>query len=88
MNIVCKIFGHITYSQSTLHDHTGWEYMDVKECGTDGIGRRHASIYADCARCHKRFRVGKIHLPREKCVMSYSETTAKAIEEQDVRRSI
>lgn len=32
---------------------------------TDGIGRRHASLYALCDRCDEEYHVASIHLPND-----------------------
>lgn len=57
--LICWLFFHRTKGDKW----TGAEYMDCKVGVRDGIGRVHATIYADCARCGERFRVGQIHVP-------------------------
>jgi hypothetical protein len=57
MGIICWLFGHRTNG----HRYNGAEYMEVNNHGADGIGRKHASVYCNCARCGKKFRVGMIH---------------------------
>lgn len=61
----CKLFGH----KPPVYAEKGWyspgqEYMKVQLDAVDGSGRQHAVIYADCARCGKRFKVGRIHVPK------------------------
>jgi ribosomal protein L37E len=40
--------------------------MKVKLNTVDGIGRQHASVYAECKRCGKEFFAGMIHVPKWK----------------------
>ena len=66
-NLTCKLFGH----QPPVYAEKGWfspgeEYGKVIVGPTDGIGRVHARVEADCARCGERFLVARIHLPQEK----------------------
>jgi hypothetical protein len=58
------MFGH----QPPVYARKGWyspgeEYGRVRKCGVDGIGREHAIVEAECARCRKIFNVARIHLP-------------------------
>lgn len=62
MNIICLIFGHKTSGDR----YDGAEYMKAEPEAVDGIGRWHATIRAECSRCEKIFRVGKIHIPEKK----------------------
>lgn len=62
MSILCAIFGH----KPQEHVHSGAEYMRVMASGIDGIGRRHAWLYAECQRCGKEYSAGKCHIPKEK----------------------
>ena len=67
MNILCKIFGH----QPPVYARHGWfspgeEYGHVVGDYEDGIGRHHAHVEAECARCEKKFIVARIHIPKIK----------------------
>ena len=64
MNIICKLFGH----KPPVYAKKGWYspgeqygYID-KNIVIDGIGRRHAEVYAECARCGKDFMLVRVHL--------------------------
>lgn len=66
MNILCKLFGH----KPPVYAKKGWyspgqEYAKVEPCGIDGIGREHAYITAECARCYINFKLCRIHIPKE-----------------------
>ena len=63
MNILCKLFGH----KSSEHDYSGGEYMRLARGAIDGIGREHATLYARCPRCEKKYRAGQIHLIQREC---------------------
>ena len=66
-SILCKIFGH----KPPVYKKKGWyspgeEYAKLgPSIVTDGIGRKHAIVYSDCARCRKEFKLCRIHLPKE-----------------------
>jgi hypothetical protein len=67
MNIFCKLFGH----QPPVYAKKGWyspgeEYGKVVVGATDGIGRVHGHVNAECARCGTVFKVCRIHLPPNK----------------------
>lgn len=62
MSILCILFGH----KSREGDHSGGEYMRVRIGPTDGIGRIHCSLEADCPRCGVKYIAGQIHLPKGK----------------------
>lgn len=64
MSILCAVFGH----QPPVYAEKGWwspgeEYAKVLEGTTDGIGRRHATVYSTCPRCDKEFLLCRIHVP-------------------------
>ena len=64
MNLLCAIFGH----KPPVYAEKGWwspgeEYGRVQMETTDGIGRNHAKIYAECPRCAAEFCVARIHVP-------------------------
>ena len=67
MNLLCKVFGH----KPPVYAKKGWyspgeEYAKVgSNIQTDGIGRKHASVYSICPRCDKEFKLCMIHLPKE-----------------------
>lgn len=65
-NILCLLVGH----KPPVYARKGWfspgeEYGKVIEGPTDGIGRRHARVEAECARCNKTFTVCRIHIPKD-----------------------
>lgn len=65
MNILCMMFGH----KPPVYAKKGWyspgqEYAKVRECGVDGVGRRHGEVTGECARCKKEFRMARIHIPK------------------------
>lgn len=60
MSILCKLGGH----KSLEHVYGGAEYMRVVPFAVDGIGREHATLYAQCPRCNQEYDAGKIHIPR------------------------
>lgn len=41
----------------------GEQYAQLVSEGKDGIGREHASLYATCEDCGKKYRVCRTHLP-------------------------
>jgi len=57
MSILCKMFGH--------KRNAGWWgdglYGRVHGPITDGIGRTHYSVEADCDRCGERYRLARFH---------------------------
>jgi hypothetical protein len=61
MNILCKMFGH--QIGTGYKNSIGEKYLSVGGGPVDGIGRVHASIHTDCARCGELFKLGNIHLP-------------------------
>lgn len=57
MKFLCKMFGH-------KRDKGWWGdglYGEVKMVGTDGTGRRHASIYLECDRCGESYVAARFH---------------------------
>jgi len=61
MNLICRLFGHRT----PYDDYRpGFFYMKVRLNAVDGIGRQHASVYAECKRCGEEFFAGMIHVPK------------------------
>lgn len=65
-NLTCKLFGH----KPPVYGEKGWwspgeEYGRVIVGPTDGTGRVHARVEAECARCGEKFIVARIHLPKE-----------------------
>lgn len=64
MNILCKMFGH----KPPVYAKKGWyspgeEYAKVRGDVVDGIGRHHAEVIGECARCKEEFRLARIHIP-------------------------
>ena len=64
MDLMCKVHGH----QPPVYAEKGWfspgeGYAKVTVGLTDGIGRTHATVYGECARCGKEFIICRIHLP-------------------------
>ena len=64
MNILCKMFGH----QPPIYATPGWyspgeQYGTIRIGATDGIGRIHGEIYADCPRCGKEYMMARVHVP-------------------------
>ncbi len=63
MTIRCALFGHRpAFGYGRIE---GEGYFEIRSIVTDGIGRRHASLYTHCERCGKHFKVGMVHLPNE-----------------------
>lgn len=65
MNVLCALFGH---KAPQYAHHKGWgghEYCKLGLPYKDGVGRKHVSIFGDCARCGHNFKVGMAHLPKE-----------------------
>ena len=65
MNLLCKMVGH----QPPVYAPKGWyspgeEYGRVVRGVVDGIGREHAHVEAQCARCGEKFTVARIHLEK------------------------
>lgn len=64
MNILCKIVGH----KPPVYAKPGW-YSPGEQYGrlvvgvTDGIGRTHAKVECECARCGVDFTAARVHLP-------------------------
>lgn len=58
MSILCSMFGH--------KQNKGWYgdglYGEIVPASTDGIGRIHAFITADCDRCGKSYTLARLHL--------------------------
>ena len=65
MSWLCKFFGHQVYTQKSGGYKMGYQYMEITSILPDGVNRLHGSIYAECARCGKRFHVGMIHIPHD-----------------------
>jgi len=66
MSILCKLFGH----QPPVYATKGWyspgeEYGQLTDYVTDGAGRIHAKVEAECARCGTKFTVARVHLPKQ-----------------------
>lgn len=59
MSVLCAIFGHKPHEKT----YSGAEYMEVQLGEKDGSGRSHATVFARCARCKRKYRAGQIHLP-------------------------
>lgn len=86
MSILCKLFGH----KSREHDYSGGEYMRMGRGAIDGIGREHATLYAHCPRCEKKYRAGQIHLIQRECdrVAISAQTDDSALLDAMERRRI
>ncbi len=52
--LMCKMFGH---------RHCPSQYSDLRESGTDGIGRVHGTVWAECERCYEKFVITHVHIP-------------------------
>jgi hypothetical protein len=65
VNLLCLLFGHMPPQYARRKGWGGWEYCDLGTPCTDNIGRQHVEIFGDCARCERRFQVGKTHLPTQ-----------------------
>ena len=79
MTIRCALFGHRpAFGYGRIE---GEGYFEIRSIVTDGIGRRHASLYCGCERCGQRFKVGMVHLPYERMEINtsklYIDTTVK-----------
>lgn len=67
-NILCLIFGH----KPPVYAKKGWfspgeEYAKKVIIGEhDGVGRTHAAVICECARCDKNFKICRIHIPKIK----------------------
>lgn len=66
MNWLCRLVGH----KPPVYAAKGWrspgeEYGSLVRDTEDGIGRVHAEVRADCARCSREFMVARVHLPRQ-----------------------
>jgi hypothetical protein len=64
MRFICKLVGH----QPPVYAKSGWyspgqEYGRLELGAVDGIGRQHATVVGDCARCGKQFRLARVHVP-------------------------
>lgn len=64
MGLLCSIFGH----KPPVYRQKGWwspgeEYAAVILREVDGIGRQHAEVRGDCARCGELFLICRVHLP-------------------------
>ena len=60
MSILCNLFGHSVPS---------WTYGSIEHHATDGIGRNHAVVRNNCARCGNVIIVAIVHTPIE--IVSY-----------------
>jgi len=63
-NLLCMILGH----KPPVYAKKGWyspgeEYGRLQHCGVDGVGRGHAMVVAECARCEREFIVARVHVP-------------------------
>lgn len=64
MKILCFFFGHVpAYGYGNV---PGNGYFTVARGPIDGSGREHCDLYCRCERCDIEYRVGKIHLPKDK----------------------
>lgn len=66
MKLLCYMVGH----QPPVYARKGWfspgeEYGALHLHATDGIGRVHLTVDAECARCGDRFTVARAHLTDE-----------------------
>lgn len=66
MKLLCALVGH----QPPVYARKGWfspseEYGSMQLYATDGIGRVHVVIKAECARCGEQFTVARAHLTDE-----------------------
>jgi len=64
---LCTLFGH----KPPVYAAKGWyspgeQYGKVVLGALDGIGRQHACVEAECARCGDTFTVARIHVPKLK----------------------
>jgi len=66
MSLLCELVGH----KPPVYAEKGWwspgqEYGKLVYDATDGIGRHHGHVTAECARCNVRFKVARVHIPNE-----------------------
>ena len=61
MKIICKLKGHEFPRDSCW----GKPYLHISNTMEDGIGRVHAYLEAECARCGEWYHVANVHLPKE-----------------------
>lgn len=59
MSIICWLFGH----KPQEGVWSGAEYMKAEIFTTDGVGREHYNLWADCARCDAKYHAGRVHGP-------------------------
>ena len=79
MNLLCKLFGH----KPPVYNKKGWfspgeEYAQLdSNTIIDGIGRTHAIIISECPRCKIKFKLCRIHLPKNEKVFIAIEEIIK-----------
>lgn len=68
-NLLCKLVGH----KPPVYAKKGWwspgeEYGKLRYTGKDNIGREHAEVVAECARCQEKFVVARVSIPTNRKV--------------------
>lgn len=69
MNILCHFFGHKppVYSEKSLASQ-GNEYGTLRQLQNDGIGRMHALVQCECARCHEFYIMARVNIPVQEVI--------------------
>lgn len=49
---------------ATDGSYGGVPYFKIKDTTIDGMGQKHAYLWATCRYCGKEFNVGNVHLPK------------------------
>lgn len=62
-NLICHMFGHKSPSYAAHKGWGGYEYAELGAPYIDGIGRQHARVTGECARCNMRFFICMVHVP-------------------------
>lgn len=62
MSLICKLFGH---KPPIYSNNAGGEYGTLQYNEIDGIGRQHASLYANCPRCGVSYHVMNTHVRKD-----------------------
>lgn len=63
MSVLCALFGHCRGGYYA--GDPGYARQPHSDIWTDGTGRGHVHLYAECARCGKGFHVISFHPPHE-----------------------
>ena len=79
--LLCRMFGH---KPPVYKENVGGKYARVLETTKDGIGRRHADIWGECARCGKAFMICRIHIPADPKIELCEKTIESALKISDL----